>query len=115
MSSKVLQLDAKDNVLIALVDLSQGEQILFDGSPYALVYDVPAKHKFAIRDLAVGADVIMYGVLVATATKAIQRGERLTPLNVHHRASAIHERSGGYHWSPPDVAPWKQRTFMGYH
>ncbi len=57
----------------------------------------------------------MYGVLVATATKAIQRGERLTPLNVHHRASAIHERSGGYHWSLPDVAPWKQRTFMGYH
>ncbi len=51
MSSKVLQLDAKDNVLIALVDLSQGEQILFDGSPYALVYDVPAKHKFAIRIL----------------------------------------------------------------
>lgn len=115
MPSKVLQLDAKDNVLIALVDLTQGEHVQFEENTYTLVSDVPAKHKFAIKDLAAGADVVMYGVLVATSIKAIRRGERLTPLNVRHQASALHEKSGEYHWNPPDVSRWEQRTFMGYH
>ena len=115
MPSKVLQLDAKDNVLIALVDLTQREHVQFEENTYTLVSDVPAKHKFAIKDLAAGADVVMYGVLVATSIKAIRRGERLTPLNVRHQASALHEKSGEYHWNPPDVSRWEQRTFMGYH
>ena len=115
MPSKVLQLDAKDNVLIALVDLTQGEHVQFEENTYTLVSDVPAKHKFAIKDLAAGADVVMYGVLVATSIKAIRRGERLTPLNVRHQASALHEKSGEYHWNPPDVSRWERRTFMGYH
>ncbi len=114
ISNKVVQLDSRDNVLVALADLLQGEQIRFNGHTYALVSDVPAKHKFATQDFAVGADVVMYGILVATAVKAIRAGERLTPLNVKHQSSALHEGLGEFHWSPPDVSRWKQRTFLGY-
>src|SRR6266478_5879250 len=41
---KVLKLDSKDNVLIALTDLRQGEQVSFDSQSYILESDVPAKH-----------------------------------------------------------------------
>jgi len=60
MPDRILQLDSRDNVLIALTDLSQGEQIEFAGNSYTLVSSVPAKHKFATEDLAAGADVIIW-------------------------------------------------------
>ena len=114
MPDRVLQLDARDNVLIALTDLNQGEHIEFHGKTYTLVSSVPAKHKFATQDLAVGADVIMYGVLVGKAAKPINRGERLTTSNVSHQASDFHEQTGQYRWEAPDISRWKDRTFLGY-
>jgi altronate hydrolase len=114
MKSKVLQLDPKDNVLIALANLAQGETIEFGSRTYTLVTDVPAKHKFAMRELAAGGDVTMYGVLVGKANEKIREGELLTPRNIHHEAAAFHEKTADYHWSPPDTTPWRGRTFQGY-
>ncbi len=114
MADKVLQLDSRDNVLVALTDLNQGEQIEFSGKSYTLVSNVPAKHKFATQDLAAGADVIMYGVLVGKAARPISQGQALTTSNVQHQASDFHEQSSAYSWEPPDVSRWKGRTFLGY-
>ena len=115
MQQRVLQLDARDNVLIALTDLRQGESIAFAGKEYVLAADVPAKHKFTMEHLAIGGKVIMYGVLVGKAEKPIARGERLTTGNVHHDASAFQAQTGSYHWQPPDASRFAQRTFLGYH
>jgi altronate hydrolase len=115
MQTRVLKVDSRDNVLIALTDLNQGEHVQIEGESYTLVSNVPAKHKFATEDLSVGDDVVMYGVLVGAAVKQIQRGERLTTSNVQHHASAFHEQSTEYHWASPDVSRWKERTFLGYH
>ena len=114
MQNKVLKLDSKDNVLIALTDLSRGEQISFDSQSYTLESDVPAKHKFATEDLAAGASVIMYGVLVGKGTGPIRRGGLLTTRNIHHQAAAYQEKKEEYRWTPPDVSRWKQREFLGY-
>ncbi len=114
MSRTVLQLDSRDNVLIALTDLKAGERIEFAGQTCSLVKNVPAKHKFAIRNLAVGDEVIMYGVLVGKAVKPIAAGDLLTLGNIHHQAAPFHEQSGDFHWSPPDVSQWKRKTFLGY-
>jgi altronate hydrolase len=115
MQTRVLKLDSRDNILIALADLNQGQQIEFEGESYTLVSNIPAKHKFATADLAVGDDVIMYGVVVGGAVRPIRRGERLTTTNVQHRATDFHEQSGEHHWTAPDISSWKQRTFLGYH
>src|ERR1700687_5767207 len=104
MADKVLKLDSRDNVLVALTDLKAGEQIDFSGKKYTLVSSVSAKHKFATQDLAAGADVIMYGVLVGKAAKPISRGQALTTSNVRHQASDFHEQSGAYAWDVPDVS-----------
>src|ERR1041385_7293459 len=114
MQTKVLQLDPRDNVLIALNELKQGEAIESNGSSYILASNIPAKHKLAMHEMPVGSDVIMYGVLVGKTFKPVGRGELLTTSNVHHQASPFHESGQEFVWAPPDVSKWKQKRFLGY-
>lgn len=114
MGNAVLKLDPRDNVLIALQDLPQGESITFSNHRYVLVSDIHAKHKFATEDLAPGSDLIMYGVLVGKARQPIRMGEILTTRNTSHEAAAYCEKSREYERIPPHVDRWLQRTFLGY-
>ncbi len=114
MPLSVLQLDARDNVLIALTDLKAGETIEFGGRTYTPSTKVPAKHKFALGSLGIGEGVIMYGVLVGRAVKPIAAGELLTTGNIQHQAAPFHEQSGEFRWTPPDVSRRKDQTFLGY-
>jgi altronate hydrolase len=115
MQNSVLKIDPKDNVLIALTDLHQGERITYLDQVYILTSDVPAKHKFCTQDLSAGDDVVMYGILIGKARNPIPAGEILTTRNVRHEASPYSESSRRYEWIPPDVSRWRQRTFLGYH
>lgn len=114
MHHSVLQLDSRDNVLIALTDLKAGEQIEFLGQVYALPKNVPAKHKFSRRSLDIGDNVTMYGVLVGKAVKPIAAGELLTTSNIQHQAAPFHEQTSEFHWALPDVSRWQHKTFLGY-
>jgi altronate hydrolase len=114
MQSRIVRLDARDNALVALTDLKQGEQIEFQGMQYELVTNVPAKEKFATEDLGIGSIVVMYGVVVGKAVKPVRKGERLTTSNLQHQASEFHEQSKRESWVPPDVSRWESRTFQGY-
>ncbi|HJT70931.1 MAG TPA: altronate dehydratase family protein [Terriglobales bacterium] len=111
---RVLQLDSRDNVLIALTDLNAGETVALDGAEYSLVSRVPAKHKFATEDLPAGADVLMYGVLVGKTSRAVQRGEALTLTNLRHESQPFHEKSEEFRWKVPDISRWRERRFLGY-
>ena len=111
---KVLQLDSRDNVLIALQDLKKGEIVAHDGVQVTLATDVPAKQKFSTTDLAVGDEVTMYGVLVGKTFRPVLRGELLTTGNLSHESAPYRERSGEYRWRTPDVSRWKDRKFSGY-
>ncbi|HXY25936.1 MAG TPA: altronate dehydratase family protein [Candidatus Acidoferrum sp.] len=112
--SKVLQIDPRDNVLIALADLRRGECVSFDSHNYVLETDVAAKHKFAREDLAAGANVIMYGVIVGKAVAPIRRAEAITTKNIRHDAAPFREKSREFTWTPLDVTRWRERTFAGY-
>lgn len=114
MARDVLQLDPRDNVLIALRDLRQGEQVGFDGRTFALVSDVKAKHKFVVEDCPPGHSIVMYGVLVGKAREPIRRGEAVTTLNTKHDAADFRSERIQYRWTPPDIAKWQGRTFAGY-
>jgi altronate hydrolase len=114
MQNTVLQLDSRDNVLIALRDLHKGDRITFSNHSLVLTSDVPAKHKFATESLAQGCRVIMYGVLVGKAREPIAAGQILTTRNTAHEASPFHESAHTYTWTPPDVSRWQEATFLGY-
>lgn len=114
MQTPVLQLDPRDNLLVALRDLQEGEEIPFAGVTYRLATRVPAKHKFSVRDLAAGEAVIMYGVKVGKALGAIRKGEAVTTRNIQHDASDYQDHWQPRAWTPPDVSRWRDRTFQGY-
>ena len=114
IQNRVLKLDRRDNVLIALTDLPAGEQITAENEIHKLATDVPAKHKFALRDFAPGDHIVMYGVVVGKATQPIRKGEVITTRNIRHEASDFHQKTEDYAWHVPDVSAWKGRTFLGY-
>ena len=115
MQNSVLQLDPRDNVLVALTALRKGQQIPFSGNSYTLLSDIPAKQKFVTRDLGAGDQIVMYGGLVGTATEPIRQGDLLSTRNIRHAASDFHSGSEAPRWTPPDVSAWRERTFLGYH
>ena len=115
MNPKVLQLNPRDNVLVALQNLSSGESLSFGAASYTLGSPVSAKHKFATRDFAPGDPILMYGVVVGKAVEPIAKGHALTTRNVRHEASPFTEKSEDYLWTSPDVSRWANKTFRGYH
>jgi len=58
--------------------------------------------------------VRMYGVLVGQAALPIVKGSALNTRNIRHDALPFREKSTEYHWNAPDVASWRNRTFLGY-
>ena len=89
--------DAGDSVAVALRDLEPGEVTggyLADGSTeevaIKLAESVPLGHKFALRDITEGEEVIKYGVPVAIATDAIPAGRHA---HVHNLRSIRWQQS----------------------
>lgn len=115
MPESVLQLDSRDNVLVALVALSTGTTVQNGGTICEVTENIPAKHKLAMTDLAPGDVVRMYGVIVGEATAPIPRGGLLSINNVRHRASTYSTARQPVSHAVPDSAHWAARTFMGYH
>lgn len=112
--NKVLKVHPSDNVLVALQNLKKGDTTYFEGASYLLQDDIEAKHKFTTQDLAIGDEVIMYGVLVGKATQAIKKGGLIHTFNLKHAAAPFTGKSKEYQWSAPDVSAYKEKTFMGY-
>src|SRR5436190_10102667 len=115
MKHRVLKVNPKDNVIVALTNLSKGETISFEGEEYILQDNINAKHKFFTKDLNAGDEIIMYGVLVGKAQNFIPCGGLMTTTNTKHAADPFAYRAAKYQWHAPDVSKFKGRTFNGYH
>ncbi|MCJ8167040.1 altronate dehydratase family protein [Pontibacter sp. E15-1] len=115
MSSKTLQIHPSDNVLVALTDLAAGETVVHDTDTLTLTEPIPAKHKFTVQDMQPGDEIIMYGILVGKAVRAIPAGARISTENVHHQASPFAGKTATTGWQVPDVSRWANATFQGYH
>ncbi len=112
---KAIQLDSRDNVLVALTALPVGEFVIHDGKTYAVSMDIPAKHKFAMQDFAIGDEIRMCGVIVGRAREPIALGGLLSTANVAHDAASFQAKQVDYLWAPPDTSAFRDRTFLGYH
>lgn len=115
MKQNVLKIHPKDNVLVALKNLSKGESVQYEDENFVLADDVAAKHKFFEKNMKAGDEVIMYGVLVGKAQNDIPVGGLMTTQNVKHAADPFTFRPYHYKWHAPDVAKFRNRTFNGYH
>jgi altronate hydrolase len=111
----VLRIHPHDNVLVALQDITAGTTVAFNGDNITLLTDVAAKHKFTITDLAAGAEIYMYGVLVGKTNGPIAKGAAITTANIHHAASDYKLGERKLNWHKPEVDKFAGRTFLGYH
>ena len=110
----VLKVHAADDVLVALDDLRAGQEVQYDDKTYTLLDDVPAKHKFLIRDIPQDEPVRMYGLIVARAVHPIRVGQMLTTANSVHATDEPRDVTAAEPWQAPDVSRWQDATFEGY-
>ena len=119
MPENVLQLDARDNVLVALANLAPGDVVHYGPVPHrascTISHAVQAKHKLALADLKPGDLIFLYGMVVGEVVEAIPRGGVLTTRNIRHRAGAYTAERQPVTLAAPDASAWVGRTFMGYH
>jgi altronate hydrolase len=110
----VVKMHPKDNVLVALIDLTKGETITFNNEAFILQDPIKAKHKFYTENLAKGDEVRMYGVLVGKVQCAVAKGSLMTTDNLKHAAEPYAYRHVDFKWQLPDISKFKNRTFNGY-
>lgn len=115
MQKRLIKVNPKDNVAVALVNLSVGDVVDFDGDSIQIVSFTKAKHKIALQIFNPGDQIIMYGVLVGVASTLIKFGDLLTTENVKHKSSKVEGKTETISWTAPNVEKWKDKTFMGYH
>jgi len=101
--------------MVALKNLQAGESVDYNGVHYALTENIPAKHKFYLRDEPAGTNVIMYGVLVGKTIKNVTAGSRVSTENLKHASGAYDYRGVNYQWKPPDISKFRDSHFLGYH
>lgn len=115
MQKKIIKVNSSDNVAVALVNLNVGEVISFEGEHITIVSDTKSKHKIALDKFDAGDRIIMYGVLVGTASRSIEKGDVLTTDNVKHQSEKVIGKTSSSSWTAPSIEKWKNRTFLGYH
>ncbi len=115
MNDKVTKVHPGDNVIVALTDLAEGDEVSYSGSVYTIIGNVPAKHKFVTDDLEAGDKIIMYGVLVGKAENFIPRGSIITTSNVKHAADNFEVGERKTIWPKPDVSKFINKTFSGFY
>ena len=115
MPETVLQLDPRDNVLVALTTLDLGTKVRLGAVSCIVTQTIPAKHKMALVDLKPGDIIYMYGMVVGEVVEAIPRGGLITTRNIRHRAADYTAARQPATHPLPDATPWAGRTFMGFH
>lgn len=79
---KYLRINPADNVAVALESISEGEPFVIDGQTVTLRSNVETGHKFAIRPVAAGENIVKYGYPIGHALVDIQAGEHVHTHNL---------------------------------
>ncbi len=113
MKTKYLKINPADNVAVAIITLPAGEKLSIDGQEIVLNEEIPAGHKFALKDFSEGENVIKYGYPIGHATEAKKTGDWINENNVRTNLAGLLD----YTYNPTevslDIAP-KELTFQGY-
>lgn len=115
MSKNYVQIDPKDNIVVAITDLDKNTIASIAGKNVTLKENIEQKHKFALNNLASGDEIFMYGVLIGKAVKPIQEGTAITIDNIKHASAEFNDSQEKFTWVAPDISKFKERTFNGYH
>ena len=113
METKYLKINPADNVAVAIVNLPAGEHLSVDGIEITLNEDIPAGHKFALKNFVEGENVIKYGYPIGHALMAKQQGDWMNETNIKTNLAGLLD----YTYNPIQVSldiAHKDLTFKGY-
>ena len=109
---KMIRINEKDNVAVALAPIGEGESFSFGDVSVTALEPVPQGHKITLTDLGEGENVIKYGFPIGHTTQAVKKGSWIHTHNM--RTNLEGEIEYTYH---PDVRPLTPRqpgTFQGF-
>lgn len=107
----LIRLHASDNVLVALEPIAKGVEV---ASGVIARDDIPALHKIAAQDIAVGEAVLKYGQRIGEASNAIAAGEHVHVHNCEMIDAAQDYRFSTSSVEAVPVAASEQLTFEGF-
>ncbi len=110
---KIVKIDERDNVAIAVKEIKAGT-VLEDG--LAAGQDIPQAHKIALCDIPQNGEVIRYGVVLGYAKDAIKKGDWINEHMLHlPQSPSVEHMEFGTNIVEMDDLPIPQRTtWMGY-
>ncbi|MBD5321829.1 MAG: altronate dehydratase family protein [Duncaniella sp.] len=115
-----LKINPADNVAVAINPLAKGTVVNVDGTgDITLVSDIPAGHKFALRDIAQGENIIKYGFPIGHARHDVAKGHYLDHEDIKTNLEGQLDYSGisikNHNCPAPGSAlKGKEATFRGY-
>jgi altronate hydrolase len=110
---KYIKINPSDNVAVALQSLAVGEQLDIDGELITIQTAVNAGHKFLLKDLDKGENVIKYGYPIGHLKEDRKKGQLVDHTHIQTNLSGLLE----YSYNPVDTHINIQdegRTFQGY-
>lgn len=109
----IVKINQNDNVAVALRPLNKGEVLQAAETAVTLMEDIPQGHKFALREIKSGEEVVKYGFRIGFAKEDIQPGQWV---HVHNVKTALGDVLT-YDYEPEghqDVEPTEHTYFEGY-
>lgn len=108
-----IRINPADNVAVAIEPLHKCDIVQVGGENIVLAADIPAGHKFALKNFAPGEHIIKYGYPIGHAREAIAQGAWVNEKNIKTNLDGVLE----YTYQPQQVTldiPKSNRTFRGY-
>lgn len=108
-----IQINPLDNVVVALSPIAAGTVVDVPGiGEVSAIDDIPQGHKMATRAIAVGEDVIKYGLPIGHVTAGVTPGQWLHTHNVKTNLSGEVEYS--YNPTHPVIEAVEPERFQGF-
>jgi altronate hydrolase len=84
-----IQLNNQDNVVVALKNFNEGDNILLNGQLIQLLSPILFGHKIAVKPITAHTKVLKYGQVIGSATQDIKPGEHVHSHNLKTDYEAI--------------------------
>lgn len=108
-----IKIHGDDNVAVALDAIPQNETITIGEVTVVTQMEIPAGHKFALKELTAGTPVIKYGYRIGFTTADVKAGEWIHTHNLKTGLGDLLDYS--YEPQLPEEKTTEDVTFMGYN
>lgn len=111
--SKYIQIHPQDNVAVAITDLQIGSAVIATNKQVILKEIIPAGHKFALKTLVPGENIIKYGYPIGHAIAGIPEGSWVNEKNIKTNLDGILKYRYTPYFQESPIAH-SNFTFKGY-